>query len=97
MGRRLCNVLCVYYVNCYYVLWQTVPLRNGLIKLSCIFELPVPGQRLARKDETTKVGPGTYERNGFIYSSLAGPVQKETLTDGTVCFTFIFICLHNNI
>ncbi|KAK7110138.1 exosome complex component CSL4-like [Littorina saxatilis] len=49
----------------------------------------VPGQRLARKDETTKPGTGTYEQNGFIYSSLAGCVQKETSSDGSVQISVI--------
>eukprot|EP00745_Piridium_sociabile_P002832 TRINITY_DN117271_c0_g1_i1.p1 TRINITY_DN117271_c0_g1~~TRINITY_DN117271_c0_g1_i1.p1 ORF type:complete len:196 (+),score=32.35 TRINITY_DN117271_c0_g1_i1:162-749(+) len=45
-------------------------------------DVKVPGQRLTQKDETTKCGPGTYERNGFIYASLAGCLRRETLPDG---------------
>ncbi|XP_076467686.1 exosome complex component CSL4-like [Babylonia areolata] len=46
-------------------------------------EVKVPGHKLAQKDETTKCGPGTYERNGYIIASLAGCLHKETLQDGS--------------
>lgn len=32
----------------------------------------VPGQRLCLSDENTVSGEGTYERQGYIYSLLAG-------------------------
>lgn len=32
----------------------------------------VPGQRLCLSDENTVAGQGTYERQGYIYSMLAG-------------------------
>lgn len=40
----------------------------------------VPGQRLCLSDENTVAGQGTYERQGYIYSQLAGivnVVQKD--------------------
>lgn len=40
----------------------------------------VPGQRLCLSDENTVAGQGTYERQGYIYSLLAGVVivtEKE--------------------
>lgn len=40
--------------------------------------LVVPGQKL---DTTGLAGPGTYEHDGTLFSSLVGTVQ---LTDGTV-------------
>lgn len=46
----------------------------------------VPGQRLCLSDENTVAGQGTYERQGYIYSMLAGVVivsEKEK-----VCRTF---------
>lgn len=35
----------------------------------------VPGQRLCLSDENTVSGEGTYERQGYIYSLLAGVVR----------------------
>lgn len=35
----------------------------------------VPGQRLCLCEENTIPGQGTYERQGYIYSMLAGLVQ----------------------
>lgn len=35
----------------------------------------VPGQRLSLSEENTISGQGTYERQGYIYSMLAGLVQ----------------------
>lgn len=35
----------------------------------------VPGQRLCLSDENTVSGEGTYERQGYIYSLLAGVVN----------------------
>ncbi|KAK7475364.1 hypothetical protein BaRGS_00033382 [Batillaria attramentaria] len=54
----------------------------------------VPGQRVARKDETIRPGPGTYKRNGFIYSSLAGSLQKQQEPDGKIkskCYPFTML------
>ncbi|KAL5015837.1 hypothetical protein ScPMuIL_005426 [Solemya velum] len=42
----------------------------------------VPGQRLGRLDDNTTSGNGTYERNGFIYSSLAGYLESKDIDDG---------------
>lgn len=42
----------------------------------------VPGQRLCLSDDNTIAGQGTYERQGYIYSMLAGVVvvrEKETV------------------
>ncbi|XP_055842263.1 exosome complex component CSL4 [Episyrphus balteatus] len=35
----------------------------------------LPGQRLCLSDENTVAGQGTYERQGYIYSTLAGTVN----------------------
>lgn len=35
----------------------------------------IPGQRLCLSDENTVSGEGTYERQGYIYSLLAGVVR----------------------
>lgn len=35
----------------------------------------VPGQRLCLADENTVAGQGTYERQGYVYSLLAGIVE----------------------
>ncbi|CAD7090092.1 unnamed protein product [Hermetia illucens] len=35
----------------------------------------IPGQRLCLSDENTIAGQGTYERQGYIYSTLAGTVH----------------------
>jgi hypothetical protein len=40
------------------------PLPNSLV---------LPGQRLCELADTYKCGVGTYEHQGFIHSSLAGP------------------------
>lgn len=43
----------------------------------------VPGQRLCLSDENTVSGEGTYERQGYIYSLLAGVVnisQKDKVS-----------------
>lgn len=42
----------------------------------------VPGQRLCLADESTVAGAGTYDRQGYIYSMLAGTVhirQKDNV------------------
>lgn len=49
----------------------------------------VPGQRLCLSNENTVAGSGTYERQGYIYSMLAGQlvvtekekVQSTSITD----------------
>lgn len=44
----------------------------------------VPGQRLCLSDENTVSGEGTYERQGYIYSLLAGVVnisQKDKVSN----------------
>lgn len=35
----------------------------------------VPGQRLCLAEDNTLTGQGTYEKNGYIYSMLAGVVE----------------------
>uniref|UniRef100_A0A8W8IM43 Exosome complex component N-terminal domain-containing protein n=1 Tax=Magallana gigas TaxID=29159 RepID=A0A8W8IM43_MAGGI len=42
----------------------------------------VPGQRICRLEETCKQGNGTYPRNGYIYSSLAGYLHTFEDEDG---------------
>jgi exosome complex RNA-binding protein Csl4 len=37
-----------------------------------------PGDRLCASGENTIAGAGTYERSGYIYSSLAGVVDTKT-------------------
>ena len=37
----------------------------------------IPGQRLSRADDTRVGGEGTYERGGFLYSSLVGWLTEE--------------------
>lgn len=44
----------------------------------------VPGERICASNENTLAGPGTYERLGYIHSSLAGIV--ETKKEGNVSF-----------
>jgi exosome complex RNA-binding protein Rrp4 len=48
-----------------------------------------PGQRICAANENTLAGVGTYERLGYIYSSLAGIV--ETKTEGNVSYILIQI------
>lgn len=52
-----------------------------------------PGQRICAANESTLAGSGTYERLGYIFSSLAGIV--ETTTQDKVClFHYIKIKLY---
>ncbi|XP_056004645.1 exosome complex component CSL4-like isoform X2 [Ostrea edulis] len=44
----------------------------------------VPGQRICRLEETCEGGCGTYSRNGYIYSSLAGYLQTSQSEDGKI-------------
>lgn len=37
-----------------------------------------PGDRLCASSENTLAGVGTYERSGYIYSSLAGTLETKT-------------------
>lgn len=37
-----------------------------------------PGDRICASNENTIAGTGTYERSGYIYSSLAGIVETKT-------------------
>jgi exosome complex component CSL4 len=36
-----------------------------------------PGQRICASNENTIAGPGTYERLGYVHSSLAGIVETN--------------------
>lgn len=47
----------------------------------------LPGQRLSLSDENTIAGQGTYERLGYIYSTLAGTVNIRE--EDKVLFYFI--------
>lgn len=38
----------------------------------------LPGDRLCASSENTIAGVGTYERAGYIYSSLAGILETKT-------------------
>lgn len=58
----------------------------------------VPGQRLCLSDENTVSGEGTYDRQGYIYSLLAGVVnisQKDKVNDTNYFIqsqeTYIFV------
>lgn len=43
--------------------------------------IAVPGQRLCLSDENTVAGQGTYDRQGYIYSQLAGVVNIRKKDD----------------
>ncbi|XP_037937038.1 exosome complex component CSL4 [Teleopsis dalmanni] len=43
----------------------------------------LPGQRLCLSSETTVAGPGTFERQGYIYSTLAGIVKTKEKDNST--------------
>lgn len=52
----------------------------------------VPGQRLCLCEENTIPGQGTYERQGYIYSMLAGLVQirqKDKVKNVAVALLYI--------
>lgn len=57
----------------------------------------VPGQRLCLSDENTVSGEGTYERQGYIYSLLAGVVNVSQ-KDKVSCSKKVIInkCFHFN-
>ena len=42
------------------------------------------GQRIGKVEDTQDGGNGTYTRNGFIYSSLAGHLRPRESEDGKV-------------
>ncbi|XP_074640562.1 exosome complex component CSL4-like [Tubulanus polymorphus] len=44
----------------------------------------VPGQRICRLEENHVPGLGTYVRNGFVYSSLAGCVKTNSDSEGSI-------------
>ncbi|CAG2224562.1 GALC [Mytilus edulis] len=44
----------------------------------------VPGQRICHIENGTTAGNGTYQRNGFIYSSIAGYLKTDKTDDGQV-------------
>ena len=46
----------------------------------CVFT----GQRICRLEENCEVGNGTYSRNGYVYSSIAGYLQTSGGEDGKV-------------
>jgi exosome complex RNA-binding protein Rrp4 len=52
--------------------------------------LSLLGQRLCLADKEHISGCGTYERNGYIYSTLAG-VVKVVKEEGVFIFYLIFI------
>lgn len=52
----------------------------------------VPGQRLCLSDENTVAGPGTYERQGYIYSQLAG-IVNVVQKDDHVCLPIHLLLL----
>lgn len=67
--------------------------------LHCTFALI--GQRICRLEETCKEGNGTYLRNGYIYSSLAGYLHTSEGEGGKVvaivlfCTSTIFLCVNS--
>jgi len=44
----------------------------------------IPGQKICKEDESHKAGEGTYVRQGFIYSSLAGYIDISKETDHSI-------------
>jgi Predicted RNA-binding protein (consists of S1 domain and a Zn-ribbon domain) len=56
-----------------------------------LFEFIFLGQRLCLADKEHISGCGTYERNGYIYSTLAGVVK--VVKEEKVFFTFIIIII----
>lgn len=57
--------------------------------LHCTFALI--GQRICRLEETCKRGNGTYSRNGYIYSSLAGYLHTSEGEGGKVIAIVLFL------
>lgn len=52
-----------------------------------------PGQRICASNENTIAGPGTYERLGYIHSSLAGIVEtkkEENVSVSAMCLKLNF-------
>lgn len=56
--------------------------------LHCTFVLI--GQRICRLEESCKGGNGTYPRNGYIYSSLAGYLHTSEGEGGKVIAIVLF-------
>ena len=57
------------------------------IELYCLYihgYIVFTGQRICRLEENCEVGNGTYSRNGYVYSSLAGYLQTSGGEDGKV-------------
>ena len=55
--------------------------------------LLIAGQRISALDEEHEAGPGTYIRNGYIHSSLAGFLHSTKADSGkvskVVCISFL--------
>ncbi|KAL3864471.1 hypothetical protein ACJMK2_006150 [Sinanodonta woodiana] len=49
-------------------------------------DIYVPGQRICQLDENIICGQGTYDKNGFVYSSRAGYLHKLQSQDGKILF-----------
>ena len=49
------------------------------------------GSKLAHVVDGIKAGVGTYERDGIIYSSLVGSVQRETQDNGLASLIQTFV------
>ena len=57
------------------------------IELDCLYihgYIVFTGQRICSLEENCEVGNGTYSRNGYVYSSLAGYLQTSGGEDGKV-------------
>lgn len=62
---------------------------NGKVKCVAL-TFALIGQRICRFEETCKEGNGTYSRNGYIYSSLAGYLHTSEGEDGKVIAIVLF-------
>lgn len=72
LNLALCVLLIGSCVPVVYIEDQREPPKHQQIKMNFYF----PGDRICASNSKTTSGYGTYERNGYIYASLAGFVKK---------------------
>lgn len=65
---------------------------NGMRSLFRSFLIDA-GQRIFREGANYVAGEGTYKRNGFIYSSLAGFLHADETEEGKVQFVSLLIII----
>lgn len=83
--------------------------QKKILKMSTEIIACFPGQKICSSSENIIAGTGTYERFGYVYSSLAGTVErkkdenvsfKKTLKIKIKLFstfrTFIFVLRHQD-